>query len=47
MKIVVAVNVRKYVTPLKTLLTMYHLLNVLQQKKVLRSEDISLAPHQI
>ena len=28
-------------TPVKTLLTMYHLLNVLQQKKFFKSEDIS------
>ena len=26
---------------------MYHLLNVLQQKKFFKSEDISHAPHQI
>ena len=31
----------------KNFVDMYHLLNVLQQKKISKSEDISHAPHQI
>ena len=39
--------VREDVTPVKTLLAICHLLNVLQQEKFLKSEDISHAPLQI
>ena len=39
--------VREDVTTVKTLLTIYHLLNVLQQEKFFKSEDTSHAPLQI